>query len=62
LIPKDFPDGRQLVEEGKKMAADIPWNKSRFLRETGYESHLAYRKENLKKGKQTYQLLMGLST
>jgi len=44
------------------MAADIPWNKSRFLRETGYESHLAYRKENLKKGKQTYQLLMGLST
>ncbi|HIU25062.1 MAG TPA: cobalamin-dependent protein [Candidatus Copromorpha excrementigallinarum] len=62
LIPEDFPDGNQLVEEGRKMAGDIPWNKSRFLRETGYKSHLDYRKENLKNGKQTYQLLVGLST
>ena len=50
LIPEDFPDGNQLVEEGRKMAGDIPWNKSRFLRETGYKSHLDYRKENLKNG------------
>lgn len=62
LIPEGFPDGRQMVREGMEMAKDIPWNKSRFLKETGFESHLAYRKENLKSGKQTYQLLMGLST
>ncbi len=62
LIPEDFPNGNDLVKEGKRMAADITWNKSRFLKETGYESHLAYRKDNLKKGKQTYQLLVGLST
>lgn len=62
LIPEGFPDGRQMVREGMEMAKDIPWNKSRFLKETGFESHLAYRKENLKNGKQTYQLLMGLST
>lgn len=62
LIPKDFPNGKELVEEGRRMAADIPWEKSRFLKESGYASHLEYRKENLKKGKQTYQLLVGLST
>lgn len=62
LIPTDFPDGRALVEEGRELAKDIPWNRSRFLAETGFESHLAYRKENLKNGKQTYQLLMGLAT
>ncbi|MCH4166338.1 MAG: cobalamin B12-binding domain-containing protein [Megasphaera sp.] len=62
LIPVDFPDGNALVEEGRQMAGEFPINKSRFLRETGYESHLAYRKDNLTKGKQTYQLLVGLST
>jgi hypothetical protein len=62
LIPKDFPDGNALVQEGREMAKDIPWNKSRFLKEYGYKSHLEYRKKNLAEGKQTYQLLMGLST
>ena len=62
LIPEGFPDGKELVEEGRKMAPDIKWNKSRFLKETGYKSHLDYRKENLKNGKQTYQLLVGLSS
>ena len=62
LIPVGFPDGRDLVAEGREMARDIPWNRNRFLEETGFDSHLAYRKDNLRKGKQTYQLLMGLST
>lgn len=62
LIPEGFPDGNDMVREGREMAKDIPWNKSRFLKETGYKSHLEYRKENLKNGKQTYQLLVGLST
>lgn len=62
LLPKGFPDGRQLVAEGREMARDISWNRSRFLTENGYDSHLAYRRENLKNGKQTYQLLMGLAT
>jgi methylmalonyl-CoA mutase cobalamin-binding subunit len=62
LIPVGFPNGRDLVEEGRQMAQDIPWNRSRFLKENGYRSHLEYRKKNLADGKQTYQLLMGLST
>lgn len=62
LIPEGFPDGNKLVEEGRKMAKDIKWNKSRFLKEYGFESHLEYRKKNLAEGKQTYQLLVGLST
>lgn len=62
LIPKDFPDGNKLVEEGRELAKDIEWKKSRFLKEYGFESHLEYRKQNLAEGKQTYQLLVGLST
>lgn len=62
LIPAGFPDGRELVAEGRELAERIPWNRSRFLEETGFESHLAYRQANLAKGKQTYQLLMGLAT
>ena len=62
LIPKNFPDGNKLVQEGREMAKDIEWKKSRFLEEYGFESHLEYRKKNLEEGKQTYQLLVGLST
>lgn len=62
LIPEGFPNGNDLVKEGMEMAGDITWNKSRFYQETGYKTHLEYRKDNLKKGKQTYQLLVGLST
>ncbi|MEI2777041.1 MAG: cobalamin-dependent protein [Tetrasphaera sp.] len=62
LIPVGYPDGRALVAEGRELAKEIPWNRSRFLQETGHESHLAYRQANLANGKQTYQLLIGLST
>lgn len=62
LIPTGFPDGRDLVKEGMEMAKRIPWNKSRFMKEYGYDTHLEYRKKNLAEGKQTYQLLMGLSS
>ena len=62
LIPQGFPDGKKLVQEGREMAKDIKWKKSRFLEEYGFDSHLQYRKRNLAEGKQTYQLLVGLST
>ena len=62
LIPKGFPDGNELVKEGREMAKDINWNKSRFMKEYGYDTHLEYRKDVLSKGKQVYQLLVGLST
>ena len=62
LIPKNFPDGNELVKEGREMAKDLEWKKSRFMEEYGYDTHLQYRKEALAKGKTTYQLLMGLST
>ncbi|MBO4393205.1 MAG: cobalamin-dependent protein [Spirochaetales bacterium] len=62
LIPQGFPDGKKLVQEGREMAKNIKWKKSRFLEEYGFDSHLQYRKRNLAEGKQTYQLLVGLST
>ena len=51
LKPEGFPDGNALVKEGMEMAKDIPWNKSRFLKEYGYESHLEYRKKKSGGGK-----------
>ncbi len=62
LILEGFPDGNKLVQEGREMARDIKIGESRFLKETGFKSHLDYRKKNLAEGKQTYQLLVGLST
>ena len=58
LIPKDFPDGNALVQEGRELAKEIPWNKSRFLKEYGYKSHLEYRKKNLAEGKAVVSLGM----
>ena len=62
LKPVGFPDGNALVREGREMADRIPWNKSRFLRQTGFETWEQYCLDCHKKGKSVFQLLMGLST
>lgn len=62
LIPQGYPDGNALVAEGRKMAERIPWNKSRFFRENDYKTWEEYCIDNHRKGKQTFQILMGLST
>lgn len=62
LIPKDYPDGNALVQEGRELGKKIPRHKNRFLRETGYESWEEYCVDCHKQGKETFQLLVGLST
>ena len=62
LKPVGFPDGNQLVQEGRALAASIPWNKSRFLQENGFDTWEQYCLASHKAGKQVFQLLVGLST
>ncbi len=62
LIPKNIPNGKDLVEEGRKLGEEIPFGKSRFLRERGYSKYAEYREELISKGKVNWEILLGLST
>lgn len=62
LIPVDYPDGLELLEEGKQIGASLNVPRNKFLKRFGYESYLDYRKENTRNGKMTWQLLLGLSS
>jgi methylmalonyl-CoA mutase cobalamin-binding subunit len=62
LIPRDFPDGRELVKEGYALGQTLPVGRSKFLEKFGYKNYLEYRKDYAAKGKITWQLLLGLAT
>lgn len=62
LIPVDYPDGLELLEEGKQIGASLDVSRNKFLKRFGYETYLDYRKDNTRNGKMTWQLLVGLST
>lgn len=62
LIPTGYPDGRQLLEEGRALGKTIKVPRTPFLEKHGCKSYLEYRKKRLAEGKQTWQLLIGLAT
>jgi methylmalonyl-CoA mutase cobalamin-binding subunit len=62
LIPKNFPDGRALVKEGKEIGNSFKIGRNKFLEKYGYKNYLEYRKDCVSKGKIVWQLLIGLST
>lgn len=62
IRPVGFPDGKEMVQEGRNMAKEIPWNHSRFLDENGYDTWEAYVFDCHKRGKEVFTILMGLST
>lgn len=62
LIPEGFPDGREILREGVEMGKNITVPRSRFLEKHGCKSYLEYRRQRLKEGKQTWQILLGLAT
>ena len=59
LIPKNFPDGREVLKEGIKMGQDIKVPRTKFLEKTGARTYYEYRKQRLAEGKQTWQILIG---
>ena len=62
LIPQDFPDGRELLREGREIGKTIQVPRTKFLEKHGCKSYLEYRKKRLAEGKMTWQLLIGLAT
>lgn len=62
LIPENFPDGRELLKEGREMGPTINVPRTPFLQKHGCKTYLEYRKKRLAEGKQTWQLLIGLAT
>lgn len=61
-LPTGFPSGTTLVEEGRQMAAEIPWHKNRFLSAHGYENWFAYCQDCHRRGKEVFTVLLGLAT
>lgn len=62
LIPEKLPNGNKLLQEGIRMGKTIEVPKTRFLKEKGCETYPEYRRKRLKKGKMTWQILLGLAT
>jgi len=62
LIPRDFPDGNELLREGRELGKKIHVPRTKFLEKHGCKSYLEYRKKRLAEGKMTWQVLLGLAT
>lgn len=62
LIPSDMPDGRDILEKGRKMGREIHVGRSQFLEEKGYKNFHEYRTECAKTGKQSWMVFMGLAS
>lgn len=55
-----LPDGYQVLKEGEEIGRGIEMKKSLFLEESGYETYAAYKKDYAEKGKNTWEILLGL--
>ena len=62
LIAHDYPSGMELLREGIEIGNSITVPRTPFLEKVGCRTYLEYRKKRLAEGKQTWQLLLGLSS
>lgn len=62
LKPKAHIDGRELLKEGMKIGNSFQAGRSRFIRESKYDSFLEYKKDRTEKGKIYFNMLLGLAT
>lgn len=62
LYPEDLPKGADLVKEGVEIGGTFEAGYNRFNLESGFDSHIAYKKDCMAKGKIVWQLLLGLGT
>ncbi len=62
LRPGPHRNGNEILKDGIKLGKTIKAGKSRFARESGYSSYLDYKKDCMKKGKITWNILMGLAS
>ena len=62
LKPDNHPDGRELLREGIKIGNSFQAGRSRFIRESGFDSFLEYKKDCTSKGRIYFNMLLGLAT
>lgn len=62
IKPDPHPNGMDVLLEGIAMGNALQIPESRFVRETGYKSFLAYKKHLMKEGRIYWNILMGLAT
>lgn len=62
LKPKAHPDGRELLKEGMAIGASFQAGRSRFIRESEYDTFLDYKKACTAEGRIYFNMLLGLAT
>ena len=62
LKPEGLPSGESVLEEGRKIGREIKMKRSLFLEKNGYDTYEDYVQENIRKGKITWEIFMGLAT
>lgn len=62
LLPSELPDGREIIEEGRALAAEIQMQPSLLCKEHGVRSELQYKKKMVAEGRLMTTLNIGLQT
>ena len=62
LLPRDLPDGRELLEQGRHIAANVRVGVSLLCEEHGVRSEVEYRKKMLAEGRLMTSFNIGLKT
>ena len=60
-LPPDLPDGRALVEEGRKLGADIKLGRSLLCQKYGVANEIEYKKKMRAEGRLMRSLNIGLN-
>ena len=62
LIPDNLPDGRKILEEGRKIGSTVKAGRSRLVRESKFNNYNELWKDCIEKGELYWSTLVGLST
>lgn len=62
LKPAGMPDGESFLEKGREIGRTITMKRSLFLEQNGYDTYEDFVQENIREGKITWEIFMGLAT
>lgn len=62
LIPKDLPDGREILEQGRKIGPSITAGRSRLVRDSKFDNYLEYFKDHKERREISWFSNVGLAT
>ena len=62
ILPRDLPDGRALLEEGRRIGDDVKMGVSLLCEQHGVRSEVAYKKKMIEEGRIMTSLNIGMKT